>query len=79
MMAYKLSRVDVSVYIITVVFGLESRATRQLFNDIALVHKLINGKLSCPEFSRKINFKSSIYKLKKLSSFINITMYNKYN
>jgi len=57
MMAYKLGRVDVSVDIIAMEFGLESLASRRLYNDIAFVHKLINGKLFCPESLRKINFK----------------------
>lgn len=28
-----------------------------MYNDIGFVHKLINCKLSCPEFLMKINFK----------------------
>jgi len=37
---------DVSLDIIAMKFGLESMASRRLYNDIAFVHKLINSKLS---------------------------------
>jgi len=57
-MAYKLGQMDVPLDILTVEFGLESLVSRRLCNDIiGLVHKLINGILSCPEFLMKINFK----------------------
>jgi len=57
MMACKLGRVDT----IAMDFGLKSLASRPLYNDIAFVYKLINGKISYPEFLRKINFKMSAF------------------
>lgn len=53
---------DVILDIIVVKFALESLTIRRLYNDIDFVHKLINGKLFCPEFLKKINFKISILK-----------------
>jgi len=42
-------------------YGLQSLASRRSYNDMTFVHKLINGKLSCPEFLRQINFKISAF------------------
>lgn len=57
MIRYKLDRANVSLDILAVELGLELLASRRLFNDIAFVYNLIIGKLTCPGFLSKINFK----------------------
>lgn len=56
-MAYKQDRADAFFYILVLELDLEPLASRRLFDDIAFVYKLINGKLSCSELLSEIKFK----------------------
>jgi len=75
-MAYRLGRVDISLDIIAMKFGLESLASRRSYNDKAFVHKLINGKLFCPEFLRQMNFKIPSFNSKNNGLFL-VPQYSK--
>lgn len=80
-MAYKLSRVDVSQENLAVEFGLKPLTSRRLWNEINFVHKLINGKLSYPEFLR--NFEILTFNSRNNHPFLIvslcITIFDKYN
>lgn len=69
-MSYKQDRADVSLDILALELSLEPLGSRRLFYDINFVYKLLNGKLSCPEFLRKIYSKIPTFNSKNNGSFL---------